>query len=90
VLAVLFYTDSGDFVKKVFAILTLALISASCGYDGHYRYECQDPENWDAEECNPPTCKVDGACSKDLIGFDPFEIEDTVVETIPTEEAVAP
>jgi hypothetical protein len=90
VLAVLFYTDIGDFVKKVFVVLTFALIGTSCGYDGHYRYECQDPENWDAAECNPPMCKVDGACSKDLIGFDPFEIEDTVMENTPTEETVAP
>lgn len=49
------------------------LVLASCGYDGNYRYECQDPANWKAEECNPPICKVDGACSKDLIGFDPDE-----------------
>jgi len=55
-------------VKK--AIVALALLLSSCGYDGHYRYECQDPMNWAKEECNPPACKVDGECSKDLIGFD--------------------
>lgn len=47
-----------------------ALIASGCGYDGHYRYECQDPVNWEEDYCNPPMCKVDGACSKDLIGFD--------------------
>lgn len=51
-------------------IFISSLLLAGCGYDGSYRYECQDPENWEAEECNPPMCKVDGACSKDLIGFD--------------------
>ena len=51
-------------------IFISSLLIAGCGYDGSYRYECQDPENWEAEECNPPMCKVDGACSKDLIGFD--------------------
>lgn len=55
-------------MKKVVFVLLLAL--SSCGYDGHYRYECQDPVNWKSEDCNPPICKVDGACSKDLIGFD--------------------
>lgn len=55
-------------MKKL--IPALILLLASCGYDGHYRYECQDPVNWKKEECNPPMCKVDGACSKDLIGYD--------------------
>lgn len=58
-------------MKSALAALFVSVIALSgCGYDGHYRYECQDPENWEKEECNPPMCKVDGACSKDLIGFD--------------------
>ena len=61
-------------MKTVAAVLLLLL--AGCGYDGHYRYECQDPINWAKEECNPPACKVDGACSKDLIGFDWEEINE--------------
>jgi len=55
-------------VKKLIPVLLLLL--AGCGYQGHYRYECQDSVNWEKKECNPPLCKVDGACSKDLIGFD--------------------
>jgi len=55
-------------VKKLIPILLLLL--AGCGYDGNYRYECQDPEKWKEPKCNPPMCKVDGACSKDLVGFD--------------------
>lgn len=60
-------------MKKV--AFCLALIVSGCGYDGHYRYECQDPEKWTDKECNPPMCRVDGACSKDLIGFD-WELEE--------------
>lgn len=67
-----------------------ALLLAGCGYDGGYRYPCQDPANWESEECNPPICKVDGACTKDLVGFDPFEVQDSIVELVPTEETVAP
>lgn len=67
-----------------------ALLLAGCGYDGGYRYPCQDPDNWESEECNPPICKVDGACTKDLVGFDPFEVQDSIVELVPTEETVAP
>lgn len=51
-------------------VLAALLALGGCGYDGHYRYECQDPVNWKSEDCNPPNCNVDGACSKDLIGFD--------------------
>ena len=71
-------------------IIIGALLLAGCGYDGHYRYACQDPENWDSLECAPPICKVDGTCTKDLVGFDPFEVQDSIVELVPTEETVAP
>jgi hypothetical protein len=44
--------------------LTLGL--SSCGYDGHYRYPCQDPVNWESAECKPPICTANGACPEDL------------------------
>jgi hypothetical protein len=37
-----------------------------CGYDGHYRYPCQDPANWESAECKPPVCTANGACPEDL------------------------
>jgi len=63
-------------LTKTILLTTLCLSPlTACGYEGHYRYECQDPENWEKQECNPPACKVDGACSKDLIGYD-WEIQE--------------
>jgi len=47
--------------------LLLTPMLASCG-DGHYRYPCQDPANWENEECNPPLCDVNGTCWYTLIG----------------------
>jgi hypothetical protein len=76
--------------KLIFAASFVAI--SSCGYDGGYRYECQDPANWDAEECNPPMCLVDGMCTETLLGFNPNTTEETV-DTIPaeqTEDTVAP
>jgi hypothetical protein len=35
-----------------------------------YRYECQDPQFWDAPECNPPICLATGTCTSDLISLD--------------------
>jgi len=77
-------------MKKATKLLPLMLIVVSaCGYDGGYRYPCQDPENWESEECNPPICKVDGACTEDLLGFNP--ISSTIPEdVVPTEETIAP
>jgi hypothetical protein len=50
------------------ASLMLTLTLAGCGYDGGYRYACQDPANWDNAECNPPVCEPSGTCSRDLVG----------------------
>jgi hypothetical protein len=59
-------------VKKLgFVVLLLAL--SSCGYDGSYRYPCQDPDNWGKKECEPPICLVDNMCTETLLGFDPTE-----------------
>jgi len=46
---------------------TLALGLAGCGYDGHYRYPCQNPINWESAECKPPICTANGACPEDLV-----------------------
>lgn len=75
-----------------FLLLGVFTALTSCGYDGGYRYECQDPENWKSEECNPPFCNVNGDCTETLLGFNPNTTE-LPVETVPTEtteETVAP
>jgi hypothetical protein len=73
---------------RLIKLLPIILIAVSaCGYDGKYRYSCQDPDNWGTKECEPPICEVDGNCTKTLLGWDPTE---TTVEIIPVEETVAP
>ena len=73
---------------KRLALVAGILILSACGYDGGYRYSCQDPENWEAPECNPPLCNVDGNCTEALLGFNPL-LQDLVPTTI-AEETVAP
>jgi len=72
-------------VKRLSFVLLFIL--ASCGYDGKYRYSCQDPENWGKSECKPPVCEVDGNCTKTLLGWDPTE---TTIQTNPAQETVTP
>jgi len=73
---------------RLMKLLPIMLIAVSaCGYDGKYRYPCQDPENWGKSECEPPECKVDGACTETLLGWDPNEIS---VDTISPEVTTAP
>lgn len=58
-------------MKKMIGIATataIMLLLTSCGYQGHYRYPCQDPANWKKAECNPPICEATGTCTKDIVG----------------------
>jgi hypothetical protein len=47
--------------------LALSFMTSSCGYDGSYRYACQDPTNWDSPECQPPLCEADSTCPEYLV-----------------------
>jgi hypothetical protein len=70
---------------RLMKLLPIMLIAVSaCGYDGKYRYPCQDPENWGKSECEPPECRVDGTCTETLLGWDPTEtsVDMTTEETI--------
>ena len=60
-------------MKRIAAIALSGLLMLSltgCGYQGFYRYPCQDPANWEKAECNPPICEATGTCTKDIIGKD--------------------
>jgi hypothetical protein len=74
-------------MKRLSLVVLSVFLLASCGYQGKYRYSCQDPENWGKTECEPPLCEVDGNCTETLLGFNPT---DTTIEVNPTEETVAP
>jgi len=58
-------------MKRFSLGLVIAFLLTGCGYDGSYRYSCQDPTNWGKKECEPPVCEVDGNCTEILLGWDP-------------------
>ena len=74
-------------VLSILFIFIAGYFASSCGYDGSYRYSCQDPENWGTKECEPPICLVDGNCTETLLGWNPTE---TTVDTASQEENIAP
>ena len=55
-------------LKRIFFTVILTALLSSCEYDGHFRYPCQDPANWENAECKPPICTANGACPEDLVG----------------------
>jgi hypothetical protein len=59
-------------VKFILGATLITLLLSACG-DGHYRYPCQDPANWEKAECKPPVCTAAGACPIDLVGKETFE-----------------
>lgn len=76
-------------IRRAVVVAALVVAVAGCGYDGSYRYECQDPENWEEDYCNPPMCLVDGMCTETLLGFDPTNPPQEIQEE-PKEDGVAP
>lgn len=76
--------------KKLISLVSatiLAITLSGCGYDGHYRYPCQDPANWENAECQPPVCEATGTCTTDLLGYDPLATESATIEEEIVEEA---
>lgn len=57
---------------SIFTAIILTFGLSACGiFEDRYRYKCQDPQNWNSENCKPPLCT--GYCTVDLLGFDPNE-----------------
>ena len=65
------------FTASLLIVASLSLLTG-CGYQGWMRYPCQEFENWEKPECNPPQCLAVGQCTKDLI---PDSVEENNAET---------
>ncbi len=49
--------------KWLAVIIVIPLAMAVFGGD-HFRYPCQDPENWDKAICQKPACDVTRTCTE--------------------------
>jgi hypothetical protein len=50
--------------KPALLLVPMILVLAACSE--RYRYPCQDPTNWDKQECQKPYCSANGTCPEDL------------------------
>ena len=54
-------------MKVILAGLAV-IVLAGCAE--RYRYPCQDPANWDTQECKKPFCSANGTCPEDLSHYE--------------------
>lgn len=71
-------------MKAVMLALSLLFVA---GCEDHYRYPCQDPANWNSEECQRPVCEAEGICPDQLLGR---EIAEGKVEAVEESNEAAP
>ena len=73
-------------LRNIIGSFALIFLLTGCGYDGHYRYPCQDPANWGTEDCKPPKCEAWGGCTKDVLKGTPLYDEDIEQQVETTNE----
>jgi hypothetical protein len=53
--------NMNNLVKLAIAVLAIPMVFLS-GCDQYYRYPCQNPDNWEKEQCKKPLCEVNRDC----------------------------
>lgn len=51
-------------------VLASLAVLALAGCSERYRYPCQDPVNWNTQECQKPFCSANGTCPEDLSHYE--------------------
>lgn len=61
------FIQRGDNVKRIlFTTFFLIPMIGLVGCEDRYRYPCQDPANWNTEQCKKPYCDGDQTCPEDV------------------------
>jgi hypothetical protein len=47
-------------------LVLIALLLLS-GCEDRFRYDCQDPDNWNSADCKKPGCVASGYCTEYLV-----------------------
>ena len=48
-------------------IITLIALLCLAGCSDRFRYECQDPANWNSAQCQKPACEASRTCPDLLV-----------------------
>lgn len=49
-------------MKRTYLIALIAPMLMAAGCEQQYRYPCQNPANWETEQCKKPLCEVNKDC----------------------------
>jgi hypothetical protein len=82
---------------KLVAVVGFSLVLSACGkynLEESYRYPCQDPNNWEEEQCQSPHCDAWGGCPDQVLegtrlvfeGLDETEEDTILVEEVEDED----
>lgn len=52
-------------LRATLLILSVPIVMI-IGCDDRFRYPCQDPANWDKDECKRPICEVTRTCPEQI------------------------
>lgn len=53
------------------------MLVALMGCEERYRYPCQDPSNWQDQQCKRPFCSANGTCPEDLTPYEKEKVGGT-------------
>ena len=54
-------------MKKLLLFISIFMLA---GCEERYRYPCQDPTNWNEQQCKKPYCSANGTCPEDLTHYE--------------------
>jgi len=52
---------------RAVAVLILFVVLGLASCEDRYRYQCQNPDNFNAEQCQKPRCEFDQTCPDYLV-----------------------
>lgn len=59
--------NDSTLAKLLLVLIIIPILVVVFGED-RFRYECQDPKNWESESCNLPSCESTGVCTDYIFG----------------------